>query len=112
MERGRRRPPAVRSAVVWINGRRALIASLDGDGTLATTTLERASEAELVFLGKVVHAIGERERVMVLGPGADRFALEREYVGIHRRPDHLIDVEPVGLLAEPEVIDRLRRLAA
>lgn len=108
---GRARP-AIPCAVVWINGRGALIAVLDEDGELATSTIERRSQDEAQFLSRVVSAIGDRERVMILGPGAARLALEREYVDIHRRPDHLVDVEPAGLLEAPDVVDRLRQLAA
>ena len=74
--------------------------------------MDRRTTPEFIYLNAVVRTIGDRERVMILGPGSARLALEREYVDIHRRPDHLVDVEPTGLLGEPEVIDRLRRLAA
>lgn len=112
LELGVRRPPVVPSAVVWINGRGALVAGVDEDGEIVTSTIERRTQDEAQFLSRVVSAIGDRERVMILGPGAARLALEREYVDIHRRPDHLVDVEPAGLLEEPDVVDRLRQLAA
>jgi hypothetical protein len=107
-----RRPPVVPSAVVWINGRGALVARVDEDGEIVTSTVDGASDEGPLFLSRVVRAIGDRERIMILGPGSARLALEREYVDIHRRPDHLVDVEPTGLVEEPDLVDRLRRLAA
>ena len=102
----------VPSAVVWINRRGALVARMDMNGHIETVTVEPRSGGEFAYLNRVVRAIGDRERVIILGPGPARLALEREYVDIHRRPDHLVDVELAGLLAEPDLIDRLRRLAA
>ena len=100
------------SAVVWINGRVATVVCKDADGQEATWTIERGVEPELAYLAGVVRAIGDRERVMILGPGSERLALEREYVAIRRRPERLVDVEPSGPLAEADLIERLRLLAA
>jgi hypothetical protein len=108
----RRRRRAVPSAVAWINGRRALIAREDRSGRIVTSRVERGDLPELAYLNLVVRAIGDRERVIILGPGCARLALERAYVDMHRRPDHLVDVEPAGLLDEPGVVDRLLRLAS
>ena len=100
------------SAVAWINGRHAIVARLDPGGGTTTCTIERGIEPELSYLRSVSRAIGDRERVVVLGPGSARLALEREYVTIYRRPDRLVDVEPAGLVDEGELVDRLWELAA
>jgi hypothetical protein len=55
--------------------------------------------------------IGDRRRVVILGPSSVRLALERAYVARFRRPDRLVDVEPAGPAAMEELIDRLRELA-
>lgn len=100
-----------RCAVAWINGRGATVAGIDPDGSLTTRTVDRRSEPESVFLDLVVRAIGDRDRVVILGPSSVRLALEREYVGIYQRPDRLVDVEPAGAVEEAELIDRVRQLA-
>ena len=104
-------PPATRtSAVVWINGRRALVARSEPEHGVSTHPLDRGIEPESAWLARVVEAIGDRERVVILGPGSERLALEREYVAIFRRPDRLVDVEPGGPVDEAELVTRLRQL--
>jgi hypothetical protein len=100
-----------RSAVVWINGRRAILARMSDAGRITTRTIERGIDDETPFLAKVVDAIGDRERVVILGPTSMRLLLEREYVTINARPDHLVDVEEASAVDESALIDRLRELA-
>jgi hypothetical protein len=104
-------PGATPSAVVWIDGRHALVAETNPDGHISTITIERGPEAELSYLARAVRAIGDRKRVMILGPNAVRTELEREYVTIYHRPERLVDVEPAGTVEEPDLVDRLRVLA-
>lgn len=99
------------SAVVWINGRRAIVARMSEAGRVSTARIERGLEPEPTFLARVVHAIGDRERVVILGPTSTRLLLEREYVAIHQRPDHLIDVEDAAAIDEGALIERLREVA-
>lgn len=100
------------SAVVWINGREAVIAATDAAGMIMLSTVERGIRSETEYLATVVRRIGDRERVMILGPGSTRSALEREYVIVHRRPDRLVDVEPAGSIDEEDLVGRVRALAA
>lgn len=100
------------SAVVWIGGSDAIVARMSYDGIVSTCDIDRGAELEESFLAIVVRAIGNRERVLILGPGTMRLALEREYVARYRRPDRLVDVEPAGTMDREDVIDRLRDLAA
>ena len=74
--------------------------------------MTRGSLAELDYLARVVRLIGDRERVVILGPSSIRLALEREYVSIYRRPERLVDVEPAGAISPEDLVDRLRGLAA
>ncbi|HLO36825.1 MAG TPA: hypothetical protein VK194_12110, partial [Candidatus Deferrimicrobium sp.] len=67
---------------------------------------------ELEYLADVVREIGDRERVMILGPNEVRLDLEREYVAIYRRPERLVDVEPAGRLDAEALVRRARRLAS
>lgn len=107
---GPRTVPA--SAVVWINGRQAIVATMSGDGRISTCEIHRGLEPEPSFLALVVRAIGDRARVMILGPSSARLALEREYVAIFQRPERLVDVEPAGVIDTEKLVDRLRALAA
>lgn len=98
-------------AVVWINGRFASLALTDEAGEVATCEIDRGLEPELSYLAIVVRAIGDRERVVILGPSSMRLALEREYVALHHRPDRLVDVEPAGAPDRDDLVRRLRELA-
>ena len=103
---------ATPSAVAWINGRQASVAVMSGDGRIATCEVTRGWLPEEAYLARVVRAIGDRQRVVILGPTSARLALEREYVAMYRRPDRLVDVEPAGSVSLEDLIDRLRTLAA
>jgi hypothetical protein len=97
---------------VWIGRRQAIVARMSYDGLVSTCEIDRGAEPELSYLAMVVRAIGNRERVLILGPGSMRLALEREYVAMYRRPDRLVDVEPARPMDRDRVVDRLRDLAA
>ena len=103
---------SVSSAVVWLNGRQAVVAGIASDGQVTRAVVNRGAESELEYLAAVVRSIGDRERVMILGPNRARLELEREYVAIYRRPERLVDVEPAGRLAADALVERLRRLAS
>jgi hypothetical protein len=98
-------------AVVWVDEAHAIVASADADG-IVTTEIRRAGQTELRYLARVVHELGDREHVMVVGPQPIRLALEREYVGISHRPDRLVAAPPAARVAGPDILDRFERLAA
>ena len=98
------------AAAVWINGRTARIALLDDAGQVSTCEIARGLEPEPSYLAIVIRAIGDRERVAILGPSSMRLALEREFVAIHHRPERLVDVEPAGALEMPDLVRRVREL--
>jgi len=103
------------SAVVWIDRGHALVATTTPEGAVAVSEVTRPSGVvapDATYLARVVERIGDRERVVILGPGEARLALEREYVSIYRRPERLVDVEPSGPLDRDALVDRLRTLAA
>lgn len=105
------RRPTPRSAVaVWINGRRAIVASATGHGSVLTCEIERGVGSEARYLAVVVRAMGDAERVAILGPGSTRLELERAYVSIHHRPERLVDVESAGAVTTDEVTQRVREL--
>jgi hypothetical protein len=97
-------------AVAWIDDGRANVVTMGPDGRVAARLVERGTRDESRYLAEIVRTIGDRERVMILGPGPARLALEREYVAIHQRPDRLVDVEPAGQLTVAELVARVREL--
>jgi hypothetical protein len=100
------------SAAVWLDNRAAIVARMDHSGRISTCTIERGWLAEEPFLGTVVRAVGDRERVVILGPDTVRLELERAYVASYHRPDRLVDVELAGVVSEAELVERLRQLAS
>jgi hypothetical protein len=100
-----------RSAVVWINGQEAIVATMAYEGRITTCEVFRGTSPELGYLAQVVRVIGDRERVVILGPSSARLALEREYVAIYKRPDRLVDVEPSDRVTTDDLVARLRTLA-
>jgi hypothetical protein len=100
------------SAVVWINGREATVVEMEAEGNVSTCEISRGWLSELPYLAQVVRSIGDRQRVLILGPNSIRSALEREYVAMFRRRDRLVDVEPAGAVSRQELVDRLRTLSA
>jgi len=109
---GPARGTAAPSAVVWINGRQAVVAGTSDDGRVSTREITRGLMREQPYLAEVVRAIGDRQRVLILGPSSIRLALERDYVAMYRRPERLVDVEPAGPFVSDELVDRVHTLAA
>jgi hypothetical protein len=99
-------------AVVWINGREATVARTTDEGGSSVVELSRGSEPESVFLAAVVRAIGDCQRILILGPSSTRLDLEREYVALFQRPDRLVDVEPAGPVTAAGLLERLTALSA
>jgi len=99
-------------AVVWINGRKAIVAHTTPVGPSRLENIERGVNAEPAFLAAVVRSIGDCQRVLVLGPGSTRLDLEREYVSTFHRPDRLVDVEPAGAPSEDDLAATLLTLSS
>ncbi len=102
---------ATPSAVVWIDEDGAVIASVDGDGQTAVCDFTRGALPTSRYLEQVIRAMGDRRRVMILGPDTARLALEREYVAVFHRRERLIDVEQSPSLDMDELLDLARLLA-
>ena len=100
------------SAVVWVNGRRAVVVAIGREGNISTCEIGRGWWGQATYLAHVARAIGDRQRVVILGPSSVRLALERTYVATFQRRDRLVDVEPAGLVPTDELLDRLHTLAA
>ena len=98
-------------AVVWVDERHAIVARSD-EGGIATTEIRRIGQSESRYLAHVVHEIGGREHVMIVGPQPLRLALERAYVAVSHRPDRLIAVPTAARDAGSTILERMERLAA
>lgn len=98
-------------AVVWVDEGHAIVARAEG-GAIETTEVRRVGQSETRYLARVVHEIGDREHVMIVGPQPIHLALEREYVAISHRPDRIIAAPAATRGAAAEILDRIERLAA
>lgn len=95
---------ARQTAIVWINAQNAIVASPQPDGGVATAKIDRGAEPEIQYLAHVVHTIGDRERVLIMGTSSARLALEREYVSINHRPDRLVPASEASAVEIAELL--------
>lgn len=100
------------NAVVWIEPGRAIVVR-GGDGAeLASTELRIPAAPAMTppALAQVAHAIGAVDRVLILGDGDLRTALEREIVAIGHRPETIREAEVTGPVDEAVLVEELARL--
>jgi hypothetical protein len=100
------------SAVVWVNRREAAVVRITSDDRMSTFEISRGWLREAPFLTHIVRAIGDQERVLILGPSSIRLALEREYATKFPRPERLVEVKASGPVDTAQLADRLRAFAA
>ena len=99
------------SAVVWVNGREATVVQITSNGRISTFEISRGWLRETPFLAHIARAIGDQKRLLILGPGSIRLALEREYASMLPRPERLVEVKASGPVEAPQLVDRIRALA-
>lgn len=107
-------PRPASAATAWIDLRHALVGRTLPGGEIEVVELARPPRLEEPleqWIAVVADAIGDRERVLILGSGPMRLALEREYVAIFHRPERIIDVEPASGIDRDEIVRRVRELA-
>lgn len=115
--RSKRAPRAAgtaRRAVTWIDRRSAIVASIAPDGALVIDelTLPTDHPDEAPALAHVADAIGDVERVLVLGPVDMRTALERELVAIDHHPERIRDeAMPIEPPSREDLAELLRSFA-
>lgn len=107
-------PPAS-SAVAMLRDGDALIATMTGtDGPIGIrelTCTHRDEAAHVWFLHKVVELIGQRDRLLIIGPYPIGQECERAYVLEYGRAGRLIDVEPLADMDREDLEARVRELA-
>ena len=99
-------------AVVLLAATEAVIARTRPDGRDEITRVRRRTRRTGAppFHVRILHELGDRAPVLILGSSAERTAFEREFVAVSHRPDRLMedadvhDAHPVALL------ERLRGL--
>jgi len=102
-------------AVTWIDSTRAIVARTGRNGRISVSVVRPDPELvdeRIPFLNRVVDEIGDRDRVVIMGPDAMRVELEREYVSIFQRPDRIVDVEASGPTEQTELVRRLELLTS
>ncbi|MFZ5853086.1 MAG: hypothetical protein ACOYXS_01095 [Chloroflexota bacterium] len=102
-------------AVTWIDSTRAIVARTGRNGRISVSVIRpdpELVEERIPFLSQVVDEIGDRDRVVIMGPDAMRVELEREYVTIFQRPDRIVDVETSGPTEQTELVRRLELLTS
>jgi len=97
------------AGVVYVEPWYAMVAR-SAEPRPVVTALERSRESSAEFLGRVAHEATDCDRLIVMGPGDERLAFEREYVTIYQRPDRLVDDEPAAGATRFDLLDRLRML--
>lgn len=100
------------NAVVWIEPGRAIVVRGGDAAPLASTEviIPAAPAITPPALAEVAHSIGAVDRVLVLGEGDLRTALEREIVAIGHRPETIREAEVTGPVDEAILAERLAHL--
>lgn len=85
---------------------------ITSDGRMSTFEISRGWLRETPFLVQIVRAIVNQKRLLILGPGSIRLALEREYASMFPRPERLVEVEASGPVDVTQLADQVRAFAA
>jgi hypothetical protein len=103
---------AAPGAVVWIDERQAIVVGMSDTGRTWTCEITRGWLPRPSYLADVASVIGDRQRVVIIGPSPLRFALKRTYVVMFPRANRQLDVElaPLVVTAQ-ELVGRLRGVA-
>jgi hypothetical protein len=97
------------AGVVFIDPWHAIVAR-SGEAKPVVLDLERYQETNSQFLLRVAQETTDCDRLVVMGPGAERLAFEREYVTLYQRPERLLDDEAAADANRFDLLDRLRVL--
>jgi hypothetical protein len=88
---------AIEAAIVWIDRAHAQTIRIEAGGRITIEAVAvpgpMPSDAENLALVRVVEAIGDAPRVLLLGDREMRLALDREYVALRHQPERLVDVD-------------------
>jgi hypothetical protein len=99
-------------AVVLLAATEAVIARTRPDGRDEIARVKRRSRRPQApsFHIRVLHELGDRAPVLIMGASAERTAFEREFVAISHRPDRLLEEASVHDAHPAALLERLRGL--
>jgi hypothetical protein len=99
-------------AVVLLAAQEAVIARTRPDGHDEIARVRRRARAADAppFFVRILHEVGDRSPVVVLGAAAERTAFEREFVMVSHRPDRLLEDASVHDAHPEALLERLRAL--
>ena len=99
-------------AVVLLAATEAVVARTRPDGRDEITRVPRRSRRAGApsFFVRILHELGDRAPVVILGASPERTAFEREFVMISHRPDRLVEDASVHDAHPEALLERLRGL--
>lgn len=99
-------------AVVLLAATEAVIARTRPDGRDEIVRVRRRTRKTGAppFFVRILHEVGDRAPVVILGTAAERTAFEREFVAVSHRPDRLLDDASVHDAHPEALLERLRGL--
>ncbi len=99
-------------AVVLLAATEAVIARTRPDGRDEIARVKRRSRRPDApsFHVRVLHELGDRAPVLIMGPSGERTAFEREFVAVSHRPDRLLEEASVHDAHPEALLERLRGL--
>ncbi len=100
------------AAVVLLAATEAVIARTRPDGRDEIARVRRRSRRPEAppFYVRILHELGDRAPVVILGSSAERTAFERAFVAVSHRPDRLLDEASVHDAHPEALLERLRSL--
>ena len=99
-------------AVVLLAATEAVVARTRPDGRDEIVRVPRRSGrgGTPSFLLRVLHELGDRAPVVIMGTSSERTAFEREFVMVSHRPDRLLEDATVHDAHPEALLERLRAL--
>jgi hypothetical protein len=100
------------AAIVLLAASEAVIARTRPDGRDEIARVQRRSHRADAppFHVRILHELGDRAPVVIMGPAADRTAFEREFVAVSHRPDRLMEDASIHDAHPEALLERLRGL--
>jgi len=99
-------------AVVLLAATEAVVARTrpDGRDEIARVPRRGSHPGAPPFFLRVLHELGDRAPVVIMGTAPDRTAFEREFVMVSHRPDRLVEDASVHDAHPEALLERLRSL--
>jgi hypothetical protein len=99
-------------AVVLLAATEAVVARTrpDGRDEIARVPRRGSRPGAPPFFLRVLHELGDRAPVVIMGTAPDRTAFEREFVMVSHRPDRLVEDASVHDAHPEALLERLRSL--